>query len=462
MGLITKEVEVRLIGGNIKYFKNLGYKIPRYNRSGNRMFVKQGTKTLVKVEDLPDNSNVKVDLICDNCGKELKNTTWVNYKRYVREDGKYYCKKCAIRLYGIKSRHVTTLKNSKSFQEWCIVNNRQDVLDRWDYKLNNCKPSKITFSTHVKYYFKCPKGIHKSELKNINRFTSGIKGTIDCKACNSFAQWGIDNLCKDFLEKYWDYEKNTVNPWMISFQSNKIVWIKCQEKNYHGSYSVQPNSFVGMNSRCPYCLNRHGKVHFLDSIGSLYPKVLSVWSDKNKSSPYEYAPYSTKKVWWKCPEGKHNDYYRTILASNKYDFRCPDCNYSKGEEKIYNYLSNQGFITISQEEFSRENNHNKHNRNYLILQMKFNDLLGLSNGLLSYDFYLPYHNLLIEFQGEQHKKYIEGFHKSKKDFEIQQEHDRRKREYAQNNNIKLLEIWYWDYDKIESILEKEIVNSLLK
>jgi hypothetical protein len=70
----------------------------------------------------------------------------------------------------------------------------------------------------------------------------------------------------------------------------------------------------------------------------------------------------------------------------------------------------------------------------------------------SYDFYLPIYNLLIEYQSIQHEHYIPGLHKSIKDFEIQQEHDRRKREYANKNNIKLLEIWYYDFDRINEIL----------
>lgn len=96
------------------------------------------------------------------------------------------------------------------------------------------------------------------------------------------------------------------------------------------------------------------------------------------------------------------------------------------------------------------------NKNYFIPQMKFNGLVGINNGLLSYDFYIPKYNLLIEYQGEQHDRYIPGLHISKKDFEKQIEHDKRKREYAKNNNIILLEIWYYDYDNIESILQKEL------
>ena len=42
-----------------------------------------------------------------------------------------------------------------------------------------------------------------------------------------------------------------------------------------------------------------------------------------------------------------------------------------------------------------------------ISQYKFNDLLGIGNRQLSYDFYLPEYNLLIEYQGKQHFASVE-------------------------------------------------------
>ena len=86
-------------------------------------------------------------------------------------------------------------------------------------------------------------------------------------------------------------------------------------------------------------------------------------------------------------------------------------------------------------------------------------MIGVNGGLLSYDFYLPNHNIFIEYQGRQHGEYITGLHKTYKEFEIQQEHDKRKREYAKDNNIKLLEIWHHDFDNIEEILERELINN---
>ena len=79
----------------------------------------------------------------------------------------------------------------------------------------------------------------------------------------------------------------------------------------------------------------------------------------------------------------------------------------------------------------------------------------MGKGNLSYDFYLPKYNLLIEYQGEFHDGSAGKY--SRINIKKQQEHDRRKKQYAKDNNIKLLEIWYWDYDNIEKILEK-IIN----
>ena len=82
-------------------------------------------------------------------------------------------------------------------------------------------------------------------------------------------------------------------------------------------------------------------------------------------------------------------------------------------------------------------------------------MLGVHNGLLSYDFYIPNYNYLFEFQGRQHEEPIDFFG-GEEQFKIQQEHDRRKREYAKEHNINLLEIWYYDIDNIEDILTKTL------
>lgn len=117
---------------------------------------------------------------------------------------------------------------------------------------------------------------------------------------------------------------------------------------------------------------------------------------------------------------------------------CPECFMPHGERKIRDFL-------------------NMHSIEY-VSQHSYNDLIGIHGGFLSYDFYLPYYNLLIEFQGKQHEEPIEYFG-GYEYFKIQQEHDRMKREYAIQHSIQLLEIWYYDEYNIDKILNNYLFNN---
>lgn len=125
-----------------------------------------------------------------------------------------------------------------------------------------------------------------------------------------------------------------------------------------------------------------------------------------------------------------------MALSNAYKQHCPYCNIIKGEDKIARFLLEHNIQFVSHK--------------------SYDDLHGLKGGRLSYDFYLPNFNLLIEYQGEQHEHPVDIFG-GEDQFKIQQEHDNRKREYAQNHHIRLLEIWYYDFQSIEKILNNEIL-----
>lgn len=124
--------------------------------------------------------------------------------------------------------------------------------------------------------------------------------------------------------------------------------------------------------------------------------------------------------------------YKNLLAGRG----CPKCNKnSKGEAKISLFLDTQDI--------------------YFIQNYSFDELVSNNNYKLSYDFYLPKYNLLIEYQGEQHEHPVKHFG-GKEQFKKQQEHDNRKREYAKNHDIDLLEIWYWDFNNIDKILNEKL------
>lgn len=110
--------------------------------------------------------------------------------------------------------------------------------------------------------------------------------------------------------------------------------------------------------------------------------------------------------------------------------KCPQCQRYRGEAKIALFLDRNN-INFSQ-------------------QKDYSDLIGTGGGKLKFDFYLPDYNLLIEYQGEFHDGTMNKFVSDR--YPYVHEHDKLKREYVKKHSINLLEIWYYDFDKIEEIL----------
>lgn len=94
MGIITKEVKIKLWGNNIKHYHDLGYK-------GNR-----GDIITVKTEDLTDGSNVSIQYLCDYCNKEVITMTYADYKRRTKEVNKMSCRECFTK----KSKETNVLR----------------------------------------------------------------------------------------------------------------------------------------------------------------------------------------------------------------------------------------------------------------------------------------------------------------------------------------------------------------
>ena len=75
--------------------------------------------------------------------------------------------------------------------------------------------------------------------------------------------------------------------------------------------------------------------------------------------------------------------------------------------------------------------------------------------LLEFDIYIPSKNLLIEYNGEQHYRFIACFHGTKTRFVEQQRRDRKKQKLAKKNNFKLV---VFKYD--EPLFEDYVINKI--
>ena len=277
-----------------------------------------------------------------------------------------------------------------SFYDWCVQNDHQDLLDRWDYDLNKNPPKECQFNANIKTYFKCPDEKHSSTSTFLSMREKSGNYNIQCVGCNSFGQWGIDNIDINFLEKYWDYDKNTVNPMELPKKSNKAVYIKCQLKKYHSSYRVMPYDFVDKNIRCPFCHMR--QIHPLDSLGAKYPKSLNFWSEKNTDTPFDIAPKSNRRRWFKCENHKHQDYSSYVYRAVDRNFACPKCHQAQDKSYLHKKV----------EQYLDENYEYHRNTEYDCTLTTINPLTGY---ILPYDIEIVIDqnkSLYIEIQGKQH------------------------------------------------------------
>lgn len=373
-----------------------------------RLWCKLNNKLLELISNKYEGSHKKLQWKClnDNCG-EIFETNWANIQTG------YGCPYCAGKQVGVSN---------------CLAAKYPDLAIEWHPTKNgDITPYNVTCSSSFYAWWQCQSG--HEWIAVIYSRTLNKNG---CPYCSGRFPTKENNLLVKFPEiaSEWDYKKNKFGPECYTSVSGQDIWWIC--KNGH-EWLAPIESRTNMKSGCPYCARKLPTKDY--NLLICNPTLCEEWDyDKNNKKPDEYLPNSNKKVHWKC---KNCDHKWVATINNRNNGRgCLQCNQSKGEQKIKKWLDNNNIVYNSQKDFYGLN--------------------GIRKGSLSYDFYLPDYNLLVEYQGEFHDGSAGEY--TKKNLIRQKEHDKRKREYAKINNIDLLEIWYWDSNNVETILTNKIFN----
>ena len=148
----------------------------------------------------------------------------------------------------------------------------------------------------------------------------------------------------------------------------------------------------------------------------------------------EYVDSKTK-LSYICDKG-----HKHLISWNKFQQgeRCPFCQNYVGETRIKTLLELNNIEFCPQKTFK---------------ECKYKDQLR-------FDFYIPKHNICIEYDGIQHFEPIDfagkGEEWAKEQFKEQQIKDNIKTQYCLDNDIKLIRIPYWEFNNIENILKQEL------
>lgn len=229
-------------------------------------------------------------------------------------------------------------------------------------------------------------------------------------------------------------EIKIINPniQIIGNYINANTKIKCNCLIHNKEFSMTPNNLL-QGKGCPICAiqrrsNKRRKSYdeFVSEMAQINPNIIII------------GEYKGAKTKIKCQCRIDGNIFMAQPSNLLQGFGCPICNNSKGEKRI-SYLLNQYKVEY-------------------ISQYKFDNCKHIRP--LPFDFYLPKYNMCIEYDGLQHYEPVcfgdRSIEQSKYSFEQQKIKDNIKTQYCQENKIKLLRIPYWDFNNIESILNKEL------
>ena len=236
-----------------------------------------------------------------------------------------------------------------------LVSVEPNIVNYWDDK-NIKKPNEVKYDPNNNskelYWVHCDKGhlYQQSACKIIKGFKGGIKS---CPVCSGqFLQEGANDLShlRPDILKYWDYNKNTINPTEVTPHSHKEAWFKCI--NCDSSFCVSISNRSKSEGYCSECashftqsLAEKGLIEWLTSLGYVVRTDLRL-GDRN----YKYDIYIPEKnivieyngIYYHS-ELKHNDRY---YHYNKY-MCCKDKGISFMAVWEDDYKRNSSFIKKS-------------------------------------------------------------------------------------------------------------------
>ena len=155
----------------------------------------------------------------------------------------------------------------------------------------------------------------------------------------------------DIIEKYWDREKNTVDPANLSWDNEVLYWWRCSE-----GHSYEKTIEKRLRHGCPVCHGRLVQPGVNDFASAAGDKLLSEWSSENGRGPETYSRGSNAKVQWRCSRG--HEFSMEINRRLRRGDRCPYCSGKAlvpGENDLRTHCEREPSLAHLMGEWSAEN-----------------------------------------------------------------------------------------------------------
>ena len=208
----------------------------------------------------------------------------------------------------------------KSLRDYCIEQNRPELLAQWHPTLNNgLTPDQITHGSRKKAWWLCEKKHEwEAEIKSRSKGAS-------CPFCARRKVLAGENdlaATHPLLAAQWHPTKNKqLQPQDVVAGNMRKVWWIC-EKGHEWNATIMVRASNGTG--CPVCANRK-IVPGVNDLASFYPHLAAQW-DTEKNAPLrpdQVSPYSNRRAWWQCEHGHRWQSVISYRSMNGTD--CPYC-----------------------------------------------------------------------------------------------------------------------------------------
>lgn len=238
------------------------------------------------------------------------------------------------------------------------------------------------------------------------------------------------------MSKKIDLTNQKFGHWTVLSYDKDSKWIcQCECGTIRSVHSTSLRKGTSTSCGCVKAIKaRENNGKFVDETGNRYGRLVVIQKDEKLSA-------QKHRAYWicKCDCGNYKTVSSKCLRSNKTN-SC-GCILSIGEEKIARYLQSHKILYTLQYNFP--------------------------NTLYRYDFALLNEDnsikSLIEYNGIQHYKYNEhttGWN-NKQNYILTCQRDKHKKQLAQEKNIPLYIIPYWNQNDIDKILN-DIIKGVAK
>jgi len=201
------------------------------------------------------------------------------------------------------------------------------LAQRWHYK-KNCGfgPEDFSFRSHVRAWFKCPRGrdhlfqVQIAAMANAALSQSKTKG---CGFCNAKRVSVTNNLADHFPDIAAELvtKKNNFDPYKIASGSGKKAWWKCK-KGHQWQAAINHRTTEGTG--CPRC--NVGEPLDLRN----YPRAMKEFDRKNNPGVNPHALPFTGKFAWICSKDARHKWTAGFYRSSENRVRCPLCRNQTG------------------------------------------------------------------------------------------------------------------------------------